>query len=172
MLSNQSPVKVWDLFVRLSHWFLLSVLVLTWYLRGQWHEWLGYLAVAIVSLRVLWGFVGSPYARFSQFVQSPKSTWQYGKQVIVGQEPRHIGHNPLGAWMILALLFNVLALGLTGWLYTTDRFWGVEWMERLHEGLANSLYLLAFVHVCGVLMASWRHRENLLTAMLHGKKRH
>ena len=73
--------------------------------------------------------------------------------------------------MIVLLLLNVLLVGLSGWLFTTDRYWGVEWVEELHEGLSNSLAVLVVLHVSGVIYTSWRQRENLVAAMLHGRKR-
>jgi cytochrome b len=87
------------------------------------------------------------------------------------REPRHLGHNPLGGWMTVILLLTVALVGLSGWLYTTDRFWGVEWVERLHSTLADALLALAAVHVAGAIYASFRHRENLVAAMVHGRKR-
>ena len=95
-----------------------------------WHQPAGYAALAIVLLRLLWGGIGSPYARFRQFIRGPRATWAYLLAVLQRREPRHFGHNPLGACMVLALLACVGALGLTGWLYTTDMFWGdasVDW---------------------------------------------
>jgi cytochrome b len=77
----------------------------------------------------------------------------------------------VGGWINVALLACALAAAASGWLYTTDRFWGVEWVEELHEGLSNLLFALAGVHIVGVVFASWRHRENLVAAMLHGHKR-
>ena len=73
--------------------------------------------------------------------------------------------------MILALLLVAMLTGLSGWLYTTDAFWGVEWVEEVHEALAEALLVLIAVHVAGVLFSSRRHRENLAAAMLHGRKR-
>src|SRR5262249_31715504 len=92
-------------------------------------------------------------------------------RVLAAHEPRHLGHNPLGAWMILALFACVGGLALTGWLYTTDRFWGDETVERIHVALAWTMLSLVVLHVAGVLLASLRHRENLVAAMFSGEKR-
>jgi cytochrome b len=86
-------------------------------------------------------------------------------------EPRHIGHNPLGAYMIVALIVMVILVSVTGWLLTTDNYWGVKWAEELHEGLSNALLSLVALHIAGVLFSSRRQRENLAAAMLHGRKR-
>ncbi len=165
---------MWDPLVRLGHWALVASVAAAWFTRhggGVWHEWIGYAALAIVALRILWGGVGSHYARFSQFVRRPSDTFAYAREVLTRTEPRYLGHNPLGGWMILALLSAVIAVGLSGWLYTTDTYWGVEWVERLHDTLADILLILLAVHLGGVIFASRRHRENLVAAMIHGRKR-
>jgi cytochrome b len=88
-----------------------------------------------------------------------------------GRAVRHLGHNPLGGWMVVLLLGCVASTGLTGWLCTTDRYWGDETMFALHTGLAWTLVALVALHVTGVLAMSFQHRENLVAAMLHGRKR-
>lgn len=167
-------VKVWDALVRVGHWSLVLSVFIAWLTRhggGRWHEWIGYAALVIVAVRLVWGWTGSPHARFGDFVRSPAVTWQYARQMFTGREPRFLGHNPLGGWMIVALLLTVTLVGVSGWLYTTDRFWGVEWVETLHSTSTDLLLVLAAVHVAGALYASLRHRENLVAAMLHGYKR-
>lgn len=167
-------VKVWDALVRVGHWLLALSVILAWLTRhgwDRWHEWIGYVSLAVVAVRIAWGWSGPQHARFADFVRSPAATWQYARQMLSGREPRYLGHNPLGGWMIVVLLLNVALVGLSGWLYTTDRFWGVEWVETVHSTLADLLLILAAVHVAGALYASYRHRENLVAAMLHGKKR-
>lgn len=169
---------MWDPFVRLAHWTLAISVLGAWLtaeldgkLAAALHEWLGYLALAVLALRAPWGWVGTRYARFSQFVRGPRATLAYAKQVAAGREPRHLGHNPLGAWMIVALMVMVAAAAGSGWLYVTDRFWGEEWLEETHELLANVLLTLVALHVAGVVFSSLRHRENLVRAMLTGYKR-
>ena len=90
--------------------------------------------------------------------------------MIAHAEPRYIGHNPLGGWAIVGLLALTAAASLSGWLSVTDRFWGVEWMQDLHETLADALYAFVGLHLAGVAFTSWRHRENLVRAMLTGFK--
>lgn len=174
MPAGPAQVKVWDPLVRIGHWALAVCVGLAWATRhggGRWHEAFGYGAIAIVAVRVLWGFSGSPNARFAQFVRPPRQTLDYARQLLVAGESRHLGHNPLGAWMIVALLLVVFLTSLTGWLYTTDRYWGVKWVADLHEALSTTLLCLIALHLAGVALASWRHRENLVAAMLHGRKR-
>ena len=167
-------VRVWDPLVRIAHWSLIGSIVVAWFTRhggGAVHEWAGYLTIAVVSIRVVWGFVGPRHARFTHFVRPPAATSEYAALVYLGREPRYLGHNPLGGWMIVALLATALAAAGSGWLYVTDRFWGLEWVEELHIGLSNLLFGLAGLHVAGVVVASWRHRENLAWAMVRGNKR-
>ena len=123
-----------------------------------------------VGLRLVWGFVGGRYARFTQFVRPWQPTWRYLRGVIAGHAPRYIGHNPLGGWMVVALMSCLGLLGFTGWLYTTDTFWGYGWLANLHWGLAWALLALVALHVSGVVFTSVKHRENLVRAMLTGNK--
>jgi len=171
-------VKVWDRFVRIAHWTLVTCVLTAW-LTGELksdsgqllHEWLGYAALAVIAARLVWGFIGQRYARFSQFIAGPAPTLAYACTVVRGREPRYLGHNPLGGWMIVALLVTATAASLTGWLSVTDRFWGVAWVQETHEVLSNALITLAVLHVVGVVVTSVRHRENLVAAMWTGVKR-
>ncbi len=170
----QPTVRVWDALVRVGHWSLVAGIVATWFTHGKWHEWLGYAVLAVVALRIVWGVLAqgsSRYARFAAFLRSPASTFEYSKQILAHREPRHIGHNPLGGWMIVALLLTITGVCVTGWLYTTDRFWGEAWVENLHIGLTNALLLLIALHIGGVIFSSLRHGENLVAAMISGRKR-
>jgi cytochrome b len=174
MAASRPARRVWDPLVRVVHWALAASIALAWFTRsggGKWHEWIGYASLVLVVVRLAWGWRGSHYARFSQFVRSPGFTLRYGVQVLKGAAPRYLGHNPLGGWMILALLSDTALVGLSGWLYTTDAFWGVAWVERTHDVLAISLLALIALHVTGVIVTSLSHRENLAASMLHGRKR-
>jgi cytochrome b len=142
---------------------------------GRWgpitgHEWTGYMALFAAALRMWLGFFGSGRWRFRDFVVGPAATVRYAQDVLQRREARFLGHNPLGAWMIIALLADAMLCGLTGWLSTTDRFWGVAWVGNLHDWFGHALLPLLALHVAGVAFTSWRHRENLLAAMVHGKK--
>ncbi len=167
-------IRVWDPLVRILHWALVACVVAGWATTigfGGWHEAVGWVGFGVVALRVAWGFVGPRRARFAGFVRGPAATLRYAADVAASRERRHVGHNPLGGWMVLALIAAVAGLALTGWLYTTDRFWGDEMVERVHVALAWTLVVLASLHVAGVLVASLRNRENLVASMLHGDKR-
>ncbi len=172
--QGRPSVRVWDPFVRIAHWTLVLTVAGAWLTQkggGRWHEWLGYAALTVVIARVAWGWVGPAHARFGQFVRSPAATLRYAQQLMHGSEPRHIGHNPLGAYMIILLVLMVVLVSVSGWLYTTDAFWGVEWVGDLHETLSDALIALVVLHVAGVVFTSFRQRENLVGAMLHGSKR-
>lgn len=172
--DHTAPVRIWDPLVRLFHWSLVIAFTITW-LTGDdgqgLHEWAGYIVAALIALRLAWGVMGPRYARFGQFVRSPRTIARYLSQMMKRDEPRYLGHNPAGGAMIVILLAALSGTALTGWMYTTDAFWGVEWVEETHEFLANSLLFLVGLHVAGVLLASWMHRENLIRAMWTGKKR-
>ncbi len=167
-------VKVWDPFVRLFHWGLAASFVVAWISADEWdtlHHWAGYAAGSLIALRLVWGLIGTHYARFTQFIQSSSATFGYLRDILRGREHRYVGHNPTGAAMIVALLLAMSGCAFTGWLYTTDAFWGSYWMEETHELLANGLLALVLLHVGGVLLASLRHHENLVRSMITGRKR-
>lgn len=169
-----ATTRVWDIFVRVFHWSLAISFVVAWLSGDDWkalHLWAGYAVAALIAMRLVWGVIGPPQARFSRFVRSPLVVAGYLKELAAGREARHLGHNPAGGAMIVALLATLAGLCLSGWLMTTDAFWGSEAMEAIHETLANVALLLVGLHVAGVLWASFRHRENLVSAMVTGRKR-
>jgi cytochrome b len=170
---DQPKKRVWDAPVRLLHWTLAITIAAAWVTSsriGQAHEVLGYATLALVLARFAWGFTGNRYARFGGFVRAPAATLRYLRAAIEGRAARHLGHNPLGGWMVVALLGCVALLGLTGWSATTDLLWGYAWPVRLHAALAWVLVMLIVLHVGGVLLTSWQHRENLVAAMISGNK--
>ena len=135
------------------------------------HRYVGYAVASVVAVRIVWGFVGRSYARFSTFVVSPRVFISHVTDMIRRRERRYVGHNPAGGWMIVTLLGVLSLLCMTGWMQTLDAFWGAEWLQEIHEILANCLVLMAAVHVVAVLVESVRHRENLILAMFTGRKR-
>lgn len=170
----EPTVRVWDPLVRIFHWGLAASFAVAWFAGDEvmsLHEWAGYAAAGLIALRIVLGVVGSRRARFSDFMRGPRHTLAYARAAVTGSEPRYIGHNPLGALMIVALLSVVMLLAITGFMQTTDAFWGVEWVKELHESLANVALGLVGLHVAGVVLASWRHHENLARAMITGRKR-
>ncbi|WP_236698345.1 cytochrome b/b6 domain-containing protein [Xylophilus sp. Leaf220] len=172
--SPAPAVRVWDLPVRLLHIVLAAAVAGAW-LTGEetlrWHEAAGWAGLAAVAARLAWGARGGRFARFGTFVRGPAATVRYAAQVLHGTAPRYLGHNPLGGWMAVALLAAVAATGITGWLYTTDAFWGMAWLDWLHRALAWAVLALVGLHVAGVVFTGWHQRENLVAAMVHGRKR-
>jgi cytochrome b len=122
-------------------------------------------------LRIGWGFVGTRHARFADFVRSPAATWAYAVASLRMREPRLLGHNPLGAAMILLLLALSLGLAVTGYLMTTRAFFGIAWMENIHETFSNLFLIAVPLHILGVVWESVRHHENLAKSMVTGRKR-
>jgi cytochrome b len=172
---NASPQRtlVWDLPTRTFHW-LLALSFAGAYVSAEserlrdLHMLLGYGAFGLVGFRLLWGVVGTRYARFTAFPLSPAAVAGYLKS-LAKLSPRHyFGHNPAGSWAIVGMLLLVVALGATGWAQAVEV--GPEWLEDLHEGLANAMLALVLMHVAAVLLSSALHRENLVRAMLTGYK--
>jgi len=153
---------------------LVVTFAVAWATGDEWgkvHEPAGYLILALVAARLVWGVIGTRYARFWQFVRRPRFVIDYLASMVSGKERRYLGHNPAGGAMVVALLVALIATGMTGWMMTLDAYWGVEWVEELHEAIANLTIAMVAVHVVGVALASVRHHENLVRAMIDGRKR-
>ena len=169
-----ATVKVWDVFVRFFHWSLVALFV-TAYSTGdeieRVHITAGYAIAALLALRIGWGFVGPRHARFRTFVRSPRDVLEYLRAAARFRAPRYLGHNPAGGAMIIALFTILAGTCVTGWMMTTDAFWGARWVEELHAAMADLAVGLILLHVLGVVVASFEHRENLVKAMMTGRKR-
>ena len=171
--SAGPKILVWDAPIRVFHWLLVLWFVGA-YLTAESERWrlahvtLGYTMGGLVAFRVVWGLLGTRYARFGAFVRGPVRIWQYLRSLLSGQPEHHVGHNPAGAAAIVLMLLTSVAMVLTGWAVYNDR--GGNWMEELHEGSANLMLLAVAVHIGGVAVASWLHHENLVRAMLTGRK--
>jgi cytochrome b len=190
-----AEVRVWDSFVRVCHWALATIIFVDWFTdEPRWmHVWLGYAAAILVVLRLCWGFIGSEHARFVNFVRGPRLVFDYLASLIRFKSERYIGHSPAGGAMILALLFMIVATAVTGManlaqdegtgplstvISKVDRGPRVPGQRRpqlltkqIHETAANITLILVVLHVGGVLLASFAHRENLVLAMFTGRKR-
>lgn len=174
MKHYPSQIPVWDVLVRVAHLAFIGGVAAAWFTRhspGRWHEWIGYGLIGVLAVRLLWGIIGPAQARFAGFVRGPRSTLRYVGQLLRGNAPRYLGHNPLGAWMIIWLLSLLTLITLSGWLSITDRYWGVAWVMNLHLWATWALLASIPIHVAGAVHASRKHRENLIASMLHGNKR-
>ncbi|TAM54499.1 MAG: cytochrome B [Paraburkholderia sp.] len=166
-------ILVWDAPVRVFHWLMVASFVGAW-LTAESERWrllhvtLGYTMLGLVGFRIVWGLVGTRYARFAEFVRAPAAVARYLTGLVKGSPEHHVGHNPAGAVAILAMLLATVAVGVTGWASYNGT--GGEWLEELHEGAANALLALVVLHVVAVLASSLMHRENLITAMITGRK--
>jgi cytochrome b len=171
--SRAERILVWDAAVRAFHWLLVLAFAGAW-LTAESERWrlvhvtLGYTAGALVLFRIAWGFIGSFHARFANFVRGPGAVRDYLLSIVRGRPEHHTGHNPAGALAILALLGGVAALVATGWAGYAEL--AGEWVLELHEGIATALLALVGVHVFAVVASSLLHRENLVRAMVTGRK--
>lgn len=172
--ASSASVAVWDPLVRTFHWLVVTGFAANMFLTegGKLvHRWIGYTILTAVLIRVVWGFVGSRHARFSDFIPRPSRLWAYSKALLSRREPRYIGHNPAAALMMLTLMGLLLLCGVTGWMQGLDAFWGVPWVKTVHETGAYAILVLASVHVLAAIRESLRHRENLIWSMITGRKR-
>ena len=166
-------VLVWDAPVRVFHWLLVACFAGA-YLTAESERWrlvhvtLGYTMGGLVAFRVLWGLAGTRYARFSNFVRGPAAVARYLRSILRGEPEHHTGHNPAGALAILALLALAVAITASGWATFNDA--GGKWLEEFHEVAANLMLAIVGVHVAGAVISSWLHRENLIGAMIDGRK--
>ncbi len=172
--QRSDKVRVWDLFVRLFHWSLVSLFVFAYFTGDEWqnaHEWAGYAIAVLIAVRIVWGFVGSEHARFSSFLYKPRTIVSFLKASIGMRARRYLGHNPAGGAMVIALLAAITVISVSGHMMTMDAYWGVDWVEEVHEAAVNSTLLLIVAHVGGVILASVEHKENLVKSMFTGFKR-
>lgn len=167
-------VLVWDPVVRVFHWSLVASFVVA-YLTPEAsmvaHEIAGYTVLALVALRLVWGFLGSRHARFADFLRSPQATFVYLGALAQGRAPRFLGHNPAGGAMIIALIAAMVVISVSGHMMLTEQFFGVPWVETLHEVSVDVALVLVALHIAGVVGSSLLHRENLVWAMITGRKR-
>lgn len=170
--GRAARIVVWDAPVRLFHWLIVLCFAGAWLTADSehWrlvHVTFGYTMAGLVAFRLLWGVVGTRHARFSSFVRGPRAALRYLGSIARRRPEHYTGHNPAGALAIVALLVLAVAVTASGWAayaYLGDS------AEDLHEGAANAMLLLVGIHVAGVLVSSWLHRQNLVKAMITGRK--
>lgn len=172
-MKNTSVIRVWDFPTRIFHWALAACFVIAIITQDMErlrlvHITSGYTMVGLVVFRFVWGVVGTRYARFSSFIPSPRAIMRYVSGVLSGRPQHFIGHNPLGALAIVAMLLLTIGIVLSG--IVLDRGISEDLFEELHEGLANAMLAVVAIHLVGVVLSGVLHRENLVKAMLTGKK--
>ncbi len=180
-------MKVWDLFIRSSHWIIVLMVTFAWLsarygdVELKWHSWNGYALFVLILSKVIWGFVGSTTARFSHFIKSPKIILQYLRSLFLGYSKETIGHNPAGGVMVLILYLLLIVQGLTGLFSTDDVFFEgpfayyisesfVKSATALHHYFFNTLIILIIVHIIAVIYHQLVKKEKLLQAMILGTK--
>ena len=169
--------KIWDLPTRVFHWLLVLCFAGAWLTAESertklLHLSFGYCAGALVLWRLVWGLFGSRYARFTDFVKSPAAAWAYLRGYlpwVTGAKPHaYVGHNPAGSWAVLGLLALLAGAVASGWW--AEQSDALEIAGELHEVLANGLLLLVGVHVLAVVATGLLQGENLIRAMVTGRK--
>jgi cytochrome b len=166
-------VLVWDAPVRVFHWLMVLCFAGA-FLSAEserfrlLHVTLGYTMGGLVAFRIVWGIVGTRYARFSNFVRGPAAIEREIAATLRGSPARHTGHNPAGAAAILALLCLAVAITASGWAAYDET--GGEWLKHAHEIAANAMLAVIGVHIAGVLLVSRLGGENLIGAMITGRK--
>jgi cytochrome b len=186
-MTESSQIKVWDPLVRFFHWALVSAFIIAYITEEDFltiHSWAGYLILALLCIRFAWGFIGTRYARFSDFAYGPKSIIQFLKDSLRLSAKRYLGHNPAGGAMVFLLMFSLLITTASGvillgaeeqagpvahWFTQSESMWA-DILEEVHEFFANFTLFLVLVHVVGVLVESLIHKENLVSAMITGFK--
>ncbi|SMX35924.1 cytochrome b/b6 domain-containing protein [Maliponia aquimaris] len=166
--------RIWDPVLRLFHWSVAVLFFANAVLTdpdGDLHETLGYIIGGLLLLRLVWGLIGPRAARFASFAPTPAGVTAQLTDMAGGRKSAHLGHSPLGALMIFNLLFALAGIVVTGWLMTTNAFWGVDWVEEVHEVLVTWAEISVVVHIAAVLWESRRTGINLPRAMVTGVKR-
>lgn len=186
-MIKPTQIKVWDPVVRFFHWSLVSAFLIAYITEEDLltvHTWAGYLIAGLLVIRIIWGFIGTHYARFSDFIYSPSTIILFLKNTLSLRAKRYLGHNPAGGAMVILLIISLLLTTTSGilllgaeeqagpvahWFTRAGGFWGKA-LEELHEFFANFTLLLVFIHIAGVIVESLIHKENLASAMLNGFK--
>jgi cytochrome b len=166
-------ILVWDWPVRLGHWLMAGAFIVAW-LTSESETWrlvhviAGSTVLAVALFRLPWGFIGSRYARFIDFVRGPLAVKDYLASLLRLDPEHHVGHNPAGGWAIVVLLVLAILSGLSGYAIYNDI--GGDLFEEVHEGLTAAMLTVVFIHLAGVVSGSLLHGENLVRAMLTGRK--
>ncbi|MGH8353813.1 MAG: cytochrome b/b6 domain-containing protein [Pseudomonas sp.] len=170
---SRETLRLWDPLVRLFHWSMAGVFIANYFFtEDAWHRWLGYYVVAWLVVRLVWGFIGSPAARWADFWPTPARLAAHVRALVSLRPCHRLGHSPLGALVMILMMLLMLGLGVTGFmLEEIDYFWGEDLPRDIHELFADALLGLVCLHVSAALLESLRLRENLPLSMITGKRR-
>lgn len=166
-------VRVWDPLVRACHWLVAAAVLTNGLLiaaEGKPHLWIGYGLIGLLSVRIVWGVIGTRPARFSTFPPSVSGVKAHVRDIAARRSNPHVSHNPLGALMVYALWTALAVICATGLMMGSLTFFGVKWVEDAHEIAANTVLFLAAGHLAGVAFETWLSRVNLVRAMVTGVK--
>lgn len=166
-------ILVWDWPVRIGHWLMAAAFCIAWLTAESEtfrlvHVVSGATVFAVATFRLLWGLIGTRYARFGDFVFGPSAVGRYLGSLLRLQPEHQTGHNPAGGWAIIALLGFGILTSTTGWAIYNDL--GGHLLEELHEGLAATMLTVVVIHLAGVFSGSLLHGENLVRSMITGSK--
>ena len=188
MQDELSGIKVWDILVRIFHWSLALSFFIAYVAEDFFfslHVYASYLIILLLFVRIIWGLIGTRYARFSDFIYPLKTIKAFLKDSFLFKAQRYIGHNPAGGVMVILLMLSLVITITTGmavygaedqsgpmasWFSQTSKFWA-DVFEELHEFFANVTLLLVFIHIAGVIFESLLHKENLVKSMITGFKK-
>ena len=167
-------VDVWDLPLRLWHWALAFCILIAWFTPTVYdglHRIVGYSVIGLVAFRLVWGFWGSRYSRFRMIGVRLRTAPNYLWNLRRGITGRYIGLNPAGTLMLVALLSSLAISAITGAMSVTVTFFGVWWVEDTHAYSSDAVIVLVVLHIAGVVLMGMLQRENLIRAMITGRKR-
>jgi len=185
--TPSQTIMVWDLLVRIFHWTLVLSFFTAYFTEDDFqalHVWAGYTIISLLFTRILWGFIGTTHAKFSDFYYSKHQIIVFIKETLQYKAKRFIGHNPAGGAMIFLLLISLVITTITGlFLYGLEEGQGPlaslpyqnwlsvkKYINELHDFFANFTLFLILIHIIGVLIESIIHKENLIHSMISGKK--
>ncbi len=170
-MRSDVPIT-WNVVTRFTHWLIAIPVLLDLFIEGgdMSHKILGYLALATTCFRFVWGFISRDEANFASFPLHLKKTFEYAINVFKKNTIHYPGHNPLASWVYIFMWILVLCLGITGFMMGLDRYWGEEWLEKLHEVLSQGLILLVCLHFIGLALDSWKFKRKTWLGMFTGRK--
>lgn len=161
-MNSESPVA-WNFTTRVSHWLIAIPVLLDFFIEGgdMSHKVIGYLALGTTFFRIGWGFITKDEANFRSFPL---------RGLFSNKKSDYSGHNPQASWVYLLIWILVISLGISGFMMGTDKYWGVEWVEELHESFSKLLMALVILHFCGLIFDSWKFRRKTWLGMFTGRK--